>query len=1014
MPERELGQETIPLGPEPSGPGAPSNALGSSTRVGRTLAGRFRLLRFLGRGGMGEVYEARDLVLQATVAVKTLPAELAGDAAALDRLRREVLLARRVAHPNVCRIHELHQDLEDDDALAFISMEFLEGETLGERLKRSGAVPVPEALGLLEQLGEGLGAIHREGLVHRDFKPGNVMLVRAAEGQRAVVMDFGIARPLTPEDGSGPTVTASAGTPRYMAPEQMRGGELGPRTDVYAFALVAQEMVTGAPPGVDGAEARLPAGWTPPIRRATRTQPSRRFDSPVDLARALRRGRRPMVLAASAALLVLAAIGTALWVAPRTVHLISRRPAPIPTSSSRLAVVPVDDSPASAAVAAALRTELSLPGAVRANSEEEIWPALRASPPTDAASPSAEFFDELRRTAASEWALLTSAVAAGSELRVRLVLHRTAGERPPVSTELTGSAAAFPETAARAGSWVRGALSLPPLATDVASRMRNAHAPTLESAALLARAGTQLRLGHPSAALPLVEQVTRAAPGLAPALDLQAGILSEMGRFRAAREVRARAADAARSLPEHPRLQIERNYWIGVGNEDEHRRVNQKLRGLVPDDPSVFMSLGKTVAERREKLQALRTAQSVLTLSPTFDETEAGLALQAGDPAAALVAIERGEQKLSGFEDRLRRLGTFRWLRNNALKQLGRLDEALAADRSAIEVYRAEKESYGLAYALVFSAENLHDVRQWAAAVKLLEQARTAWVESQADFEAADDIMIAKHVADNLMHLGRADDAARELEATMSRQPVDSSATVYFAEMGLQVAIARGRIADAQTLAATLDSLGDGARRSLGRFWLALELDDLPAAEKFHAIEEPARGGFAKPMLENRDLEEVALAEARLEAGQKSPAGEVALPKLRTDGSGPRSASLRFDSKLALVRGDLPLALAKASESLTHALRFADAEVEWDARRQLARVRFAQGEPLAAEQELRPLAALAAAGGYRQLALEVELVRLRQPQAPAARRKAAQKLERAASGLGFRRIARLAREAGST
>jgi serine/threonine protein kinase/tetratricopeptide (TPR) repeat protein len=965
---------------------------------------------------MGEVYEARDLVLQATVAVKTLPAELAGDAAALDRLRREVLLARRVAHPNVCRIHELHQDLEDDDGLAFISMEFLEGETLGQRLKRSGAIPASEALGLLEQLGEGLGAIHREGLVHRDFKPGNVMLVRATEGQRAVVMDFGIARPLSPEDGSGPTVTASVGTPRYMAPEQVRGGELGPRTDVYAFALVAQEMVTGAPPGVDGTEVRLPAGWAPPIRRATRTLPSRRFDRPVDVARALRRGRRPVVLAASAALLLLAATGAALWVAPRTVHLISRRPAPIPTSSSRLAVVPVDDSSASAAVAEALRTELSLPGAVRANSEEDIWPALRASPPTDVASPSAELFDELRRTAASEWALLTSATATGSELRVRLVLHRTAGDRPPVSTELTGSVAAFPETAARAGSWARAALSLAPLATDVASRMRGAHAPTLETAAALAGAGTQLRLGRPSAALPLIEQVTQTMPGLAPALDLQARILSEMGRFRAAKPVLARAAEAARALPELLRLRIERRYWQSLGNEDEMRPVTEKLRVLAPDDPSIALTnlnLGKTVAERREKLQALRTARSPITLSPLFDETEAVVALLAGDPATALAAIERGEQKLRGFEDRLRRLERFGWLRNNALKQLGRLDEALAANRSATEVYRAEKEGYRVAYALLFSAENLHDFRQWAAAVKLLDQSRAAWVESKADFEADDDIMLAKHVADDLMHLGRADDAARELEATTSRHPQECSETAYFVEMSLQVAIARGRIADAQTFVGTLDALGEQGRRSLGRVWLALELDDLPAAERLHAIEEPARGGFGKPMQAGHDVEEVALAEARLEANPKGSAGDVPLPAIKTDSPGVHSALLRLESKLALARGDLPLALAKANESLAQALRFPDGDVEWDARKQIARVRFAQGEPIAAEQELRPLAALAAAGGYRYLALEVELVRLHRPQTPAARRKAAQRLEREASGLGFRRIARLAREAGS-
>jgi hypothetical protein len=191
-----------------------------------------------------------------------------------------------------------------------------------------------------------------------------------------------------------------------------------------------------------------------------------------------------------------------------------------------------------------------------------------------------------------------------------------------------------------------------------------------------------------------------------------------------------------------------------------------------------------------------------------------------------------------------------------------------------------------------------------------------------------------------------------------------------------------------------------------------VELDDLPTLERLHAIEEPAQGGFGKPMLENRDLEDIALAEARFEAGS-NVAGEVMVPKLRTDGAGPRSASLRLESRLALAHGDVPLALTKANESLAQALRFPDGEVEWDARMQLARVRFAQGEPLAAEQELRPIATLAAVGGYRQVALEVELVRLAGLHAPAALKKAAQRLEREASGLGFRRIARLAREAGA-
>src|SRR5262249_61861759 len=140
----------------------------------------------------------------------------------------------------------------------------------------------------------------------------------------------------------------------------------------------------------------------------------------------------------------------------------------------------------------------------------------------------------------------------------------------------------------------------------------------------LAGAGPQLRLGRPTAALPLIEQVIVAAPALAPALDLHARILSDMGRFRAAKLVVARAAEAARSLPELPRLQIERNYWLSLQNHDELRRVTEKLRALAPDDPLVVLTgLGRTAAERLEKLQAPPTARGPATLAPPVAEAQA-------------------------------------------------------------------------------------------------------------------------------------------------------------------------------------------------------------------------------------------------------------------------------------------------------------------------------------------------------------------------------------------------------
>src|SRR5262249_24708276 len=194
----------MPLEPVPSGPGVPSAALDSS--VGRTLAGRFRLLRLHRKSATGEVYEARDLFLNTTVAVKTLSAELAGSPEALERLRREVLLARRIHHPNLCRIHELHQDLTGAEPLTLLTMEFLEGETLAERLRRTGPLPPEDALGLLEQIAAGLAALHGEAIVHGALGPDAVMLVRTPKGSRAVITDWFAGQTSVPDESSEPTL----------------------------------------------------------------------------------------------------------------------------------------------------------------------------------------------------------------------------------------------------------------------------------------------------------------------------------------------------------------------------------------------------------------------------------------------------------------------------------------------------------------------------------------------------------------------------------------------------------------------------------------------------------------------------------------------------------------------------------------------------------------------------------------------------------------------------------------
>ena len=200
------------------------------------IPGRFRILSEIGCGGMGIVYKARDLETDEIVALKLLKPEVASDPRMREELRQEVCLARKVTHKNVCRIHELYRS----PASAFISMEFIGGETLLSRLRHGAALSLLESIGIARQICAGLREAHAHGIVHRDLKPANIMIDSSGVVK---IMDFGIARHSQENDHSTTTI---AGTPEYMAPEQIELKAMGPRTDIYALGLLLYEMVTGA------------------------------------------------------------------------------------------------------------------------------------------------------------------------------------------------------------------------------------------------------------------------------------------------------------------------------------------------------------------------------------------------------------------------------------------------------------------------------------------------------------------------------------------------------------------------------------------------------------------------------------------------------------------------------------------------------------------------------------------------------------------------------------------------
>src|SRR5438552_2768206 len=211
--------------------------------------GSYQVLSLLGAGGMGEVYRAHDTKLARDVAIKVLPKAFADDPDRLGRFRREAQVLASLNHPNIATIH----GLEQSDGVNYLVMELVAGETLAQRIARTGPLPISEVLSLCRQIAEGLEAAHARGVVHRDLKPANVKVT--SQG-KVKVLDFGLAKAFS-GDGSGtdvlngPTLTeigtepgAVLGTPSYMSPEQARGKAVDKRTDIWAFGCVLYELLT--------------------------------------------------------------------------------------------------------------------------------------------------------------------------------------------------------------------------------------------------------------------------------------------------------------------------------------------------------------------------------------------------------------------------------------------------------------------------------------------------------------------------------------------------------------------------------------------------------------------------------------------------------------------------------------------------------------------------------------------------------------------------------------------------
>jgi Tol biopolymer transport system component len=251
----------------PDGNAAPTAASAAAGpgrfQAGQLIANRFAIVRFIARGGMGEVYEAKDQFLQdASVALKIIRPEIAADATTSARFQQEVVLARKVVHSNLCPIYEIFRCDQPAPPFLFLSMRLLQGQTLYARFQESAKLEPGEAVNICNQLLAGVAALHAGGIIHRDLKPNNVML--ETDSSHVSIMDFGLARPQEAENtlfGSG----VIAGTPGYMAPEMLRGERPTKATDLFALGIVLHQVLTGERPVASGALAVAPS---PALRSA--------------------------------------------------------------------------------------------------------------------------------------------------------------------------------------------------------------------------------------------------------------------------------------------------------------------------------------------------------------------------------------------------------------------------------------------------------------------------------------------------------------------------------------------------------------------------------------------------------------------------------------------------------------------------------------------------------------------------------------------------------------------------
>jgi len=720
--------------------------------VGAFVGTRYRIVRFIARGGMGEVYEAFDEELRVPVALKVATRTTGR---ALDRFKREVMLARRVTHKNVCRLFEIGFETVRGESVPYCTMELLQGETLSARLER-GKLPLADARAIIEQIATGLQAAHDVGVIHRDFKSNNILLVKDSDGrERAVISDFGLARAETSIVGDGSALTADqalVGTPAYMAPEQVECKPATTATDIYALGVVMFELVTGdlpfradtpmatavlrltqAPPSVRTKRPELSASWDRAIAKCLEVAPASRFARAGDVIEALDarvpRMRRllPWLVAGGLVAAGSAAAVVAVMAHGHREHTVAA-PRVLPPRGAHVrgivVVDPIADAPWRATEAGELlRAELRVPGFVKPlDGDETASLARQLSTAKDPEGTKAAIVHIGGTTTAQ--LLITSELAKDS-LKVHLVDLVNGEDVGSYAVPVAGDdvAAAVAQLGAQLRPMLAGADV--PLDADHAAKVLPAQPDAARSYAEGLGFG---RTHDHEKAIAALEQTTTLAKDFAP------GFLALAGEYRAVRQ-QAKAGEAAEfafrlasSLRSDQQIVAEALYREALKDWKAAARLWSDLLKVDPDNVTVANSLARVKMQSSdangcyEVLDQERERPDPIGDDPRLDVQEALCARQAGDFTRARSAATRAEMK-AGFRGVPEVQAMALALEGEMLGDGGEYDRALVVLGRSRHVAETLGDGEGVIEALRQSGNVLHEQDRNAEAIAMYKDA---------------------------------------------------------------------------------------------------------------------------------------------------------------------------------------------------------------------------------------------------------------------------------------------------